>query len=174
MDDAGHYSNDWGRKTYVDSSSAKLDIPFYYKGSTKRSIKTEAIDRAGGYVASRIIKEKKVYKYIGIYGIGKYVSNLRKFAKFGKKDLGMIGTIGLTACDVGRSVINGEYVGAGIDILSAAAGVVGFGVGLVTTAAVTAGVPALLMAGIGFGACVGGGMFLDRVSSEIKDKYYGR
>ncbi|EQB89005.1 hypothetical protein J2Z44_004132 [Clostridium punense] len=55
----------------------------------------------------------------------------------------MAGTVGFALWDSGKSINDGEYVGAGIDILSAAAG---------------------------FGA----GVVIDKISSGIKDEYYGR
>jgi RHS repeat-associated protein len=163
-------SNNASNSTITNGSSS-----FRYKDSAIKGTKSGTIDKIGEVAGGTFIKEKNVWKNYGAKGLGGYASNLGKGAKFGKKTLGIAGTIGFTAWDAGNSVLNGEYVGAGIDILS---GILGFGAGVLigvgSAALITAGAPAVLMGGLGFGVCVGAGVFIDWVATGTKDKYYGR
>ena len=102
------------------------------------------------------MKERKVWKPLGTWTLGSYVSNLGKGAKLSEKALGL----------------------AGIDILSAGAGVgIGFIIGLGAATLVTASTP-ILLAGfigtLGFGVAVASSVGIDYVASGIKDKYYSR
>jgi hypothetical protein len=99
-------------------------------------------------------------------------------AKFGKKALGIIGTVGFAGLDIGWDIYNHDYFSAGVDGLSALAG---FGAGLLigagAAALITASTPILLIGAIGVGAfalTVGTGVMIDKVATRGKDLYYGR
>ena len=156
-----------------NTASGKLS--FSYKNSIIKGAGSGMADSAGGYLASKALKEKIVEKSYGTLALSEFTSSLGKGAKFKKKALGLVGSIGFTAWDAGNSIIKGEYAGAVIDILSGAAGFgAGFLVGLITATAVTAGAPVLLMGALGFIIVGGAGMYIDKVSSGAKNKYYRR
>ncbi|WP_148665656.1 hypothetical protein [Clostridium taeniosporum] len=155
--------------------SGYIKKSFDYKTSAKKGTISGSIDKIGEVASGTFIKEKKVWKSFNTLTLGKYVNNLSKGIKFSKKALGVAGTVGFVAWDLSNDLIKGECVGAGIDVLSAVAGLgAGVVISLGTAAVVTAGTPVLLMSGIGFGVSVGAGMFIDWASGEIKDKDYRR
>ncbi|AOR23451.2 hypothetical protein BGI42_06730 [Clostridium taeniosporum] len=154
--------------------SGYIKKSFDYKTSAKKGTISGSIDKIGEVASGTFIKEKKVWKSFNTLTLGKYVNNLSKGIKFSKKALGVAGTVGFVAWDLSNNLIKGECVGAGIDVLSAVAGLgAGVVISLGTAAVVTAGTPALLMSGIGFGVCVITGVYIDKISSGIKDRYYG-
>ncbi len=165
-------------ETVSEVSNSSGSEGFNYKESAIKGTKSGVIDSISGVITGKLMKERKVWKPLGTWTLGSYVSNLGKGAKLSKKALGIAGTIGFTAWDVGNSIIKGEYVGAGIDILSAGAGVgIGFIIGVGTATLVTASTP-ILLAGfigtLGFGVAVASSVGIDYVASGIKDKYYSR
>ena len=156
--------------TLNNSSSA-----FSYKESAFKGTISSSVDEIRGVIAGTLIKGKKVWRDLGTLGLGKYEVSFSNGAKFSKSTIGLAGTIGFTAWDVVNSLADGEYFGAGIDVVSAAVGFgAGYLIGLGGAALVTAGAPALLIGAVGFGVGVGAGVVIDKISSGIKDTYYGR
>jgi len=163
------------RNNALNSRIINGSSSFSYKDSATKGTKSGVLDKVGEVASGALIKEKKVWRSLGTLTLGKYVSNLGKSAKFVKKSLGIAGTIGFTSWDAGKSLVMGEYVGAGIDLISAAGGVgTGILIGLGGAALVTAGAPVLLAGALGFGVGVGAGVVIDKISSGIKNEYYGR
>uniref|UniRef100_UPI0013689FA8 RHS repeat-associated core domain-containing protein n=1 Tax=Clostridium sp. C8-1-8 TaxID=2698831 RepID=UPI0013689FA8 len=151
----------------ISNNTGTIIKKFDYKSSAIKGTKSGIIDKVGEIGSATLIKGKKVYEELGTCTLGKYVSKFSGPAKFGKKALGLVGTIGFTTWDVGHDLIKGEYVSAGIDFASGIVGALG---GM----AVTAGAPVLLIGGIVFGASVGVGVLIDRYTTSKKDEYYGR
>ena len=162
-------------ETVSEVSNSSGSEGFNYKESAIKGTKSGVIDSISGVVTGKVMKERKVWKPLGTWTLGSYVSNLGKGAKLSKKALGIAGTIGFTAWDVGNSIIKGEYVGAGIDILSVGTGVgAGIGLGVIGGFAIAIGTPVLLVSGVSFVASIGIGVLIDYVASNIKNKYYRR
>lgn len=159
-------------------SNASQTSVYDYTGNAKKGSISGTVDSVGGYIAKKAIKETRVYVESGILTIGRYESSLSTIGKCEKKALGIAGTIGFTTWDAGHSLYKGEYVGAGIDVLSGLAGYgAGFLIGLGTAALITASTPILLAGAIGiagFALSVGAGVVIDKIASSAKDKYYGR
>jgi hypothetical protein len=158
--------------------AASKNPPVNYKKSASKGTKSGVVNSVGGYIASNVIKEKMVYKEYGTLTLGKYTSNLSKGVKFSKRSLGIAGSIGFTVWDTGDSLLNEEYVGAGIDIATGSAGtLMGCLVGLGTAALVTASTPIWLAGAIGvggFAVTIQLGVYIDEFATFRKNLYYGR
>jgi hypothetical protein len=158
----------------AEATSKNSNSKFNVGKSVVRGTKSGGVNSIGSTVAGRLIKGKRVYVEYG-GGLGQYSNQFTKGAKFGKGTIGVVGTVGFTAWDAGYSISRGEYVGAGIDVASGAAGFgVGYGLGILGGFALFAGAPVVLVGGAVFGTTVGVGIFIDWGAGEIKDSYYGR
>lgn len=160
------------------ATSANNSSSFSYTDSAAKGTKSGAIDKIGEVAGGTLIKEKKVWQSFETLTLGKYVSNLGREAKFGKKALGLAGTVGFALWDVGKDLKQGELYSAAIDVAST---IVGFGAGVIiglgAAALVTASTPVLLAGAIGvgaFAATVGTGVAIDKYATYRKDTYYGR
>ncbi|ERK31240.1 DNRLRE domain-containing protein [Clostridium intestinale] len=147
---------------------------FNYGASAAKGFKSGALDELASVGAGYVVKGTPTFVQYG-KGVGGYVSKYSAGANVARKTIGVAGTIAFTVWDVKNSINDGEYFGATLDVAS---GLLGFGagyfIGLGGTALIAAGAPALLIGVLGFGVCVGAGVVIDRISSGVKDNYYGR
>ena len=177
------------RATRMSDDSGSLPGFDYFKSGATGAA-SGLIDCGEEKLGNKVVKGKSsitrtTYKSSGAYARKNFNSlsegKVIKYSKVGnavRKSLGKIGTAGFTLFNMGKSIYNGEYVGAGIDLLSGLAGYgAGYLIGLGTAALITASIP-FLVAGVigigGFALTVAAGMAIDRIASNVKDNYYRR
>jgi RHS repeat-associated protein len=150
-------------QTLVSRVKKRQDDDYSAYKSAKKASSSSMIDKAGETISGALIKGKKEWKDFGTMGLSKYVYKFSPGAKIGRKALGYAGTIGFTAWDVGNDIWKGEYFSAGVDATSSGLCVLA-GIGLAAM-----GAPAVVCVVLGFGAAI----LADKISTEVKNKYYG-
>lgn len=151
---------------------------FSYKNSAVKGTKASAGDKIGEVISGSLIKGKKVWESLGTLTLGKYATKYGIKASIGKTTLGAIGSIGFTVWDCKKDISEGKYAGALVDGIGGLIGIgIGIGIGAATGLLITASTPLIIAGGItavGVGVGVLVGVGIDKVTSGIKDEYYGR
>ncbi|GAA0776051.1 RHS repeat protein [Clostridium subterminale] len=164
-------------KFYTNKSSSILNnnSGFSYVKSGITGTLSAAADKVGNVVAGFIIKGKKVWKDLDYLTMGMYVEEFSGGAKFAKKGLGLVGTVGFALKSVKKSYDDEEYVGIVIDVGTAFAGFyAGQLLAAGAVAATKVGVPSQVSATGAFGLSVAAGVFIDKAANVMKDFIYGR
>jgi RHS repeat-associated protein len=164
-----------------NASNSKINSDgssFSYKDSLLKGSKASAGDKIGEVTLGSLIKGKKVWESLGTLTLGKYATKYGIKASIGKTTLGALGSIGFAVWDCKNDINEGKYVGALVDGLGGLVGIgIGIGIGAVTGLLITASTPVIIAGGItalGIGVGVLVGVGIDKVTSGIKNEYYGR